>query len=56
MAEYLLPTNKTLTIVEKQKLFAVRNRMIEIQLNFPKTEIKPTCVCGETEEMKHIYF
>ena len=34
MAEYLLPSNNTLNIVQKQKLFAVRNRMIEISSNF----------------------
>ena len=55
MAEYLQPITCTLTIEEKQNLFAVRNRMIEIPDNFPNTEIKPTCWCGETEDMSHIF-
>ena len=30
MAEYLDPGNENLTIVDKQKLFSIRNRMVEI--------------------------
>ena len=55
MAEYLLPSNNTLNIVQKQKLFAVRNRMIEISSNFCSSDIIHACVCGEAENMKHIY-
>ena len=36
MVEYLLPTNNILSITEKQKMFAVKNRMIKIPANFPK--------------------
>ena len=54
MAEYLGPTNIILTIEEKQKLFGIRNRMVNLPINFPKSKIKPKCICGETEEMEHI--
>ena len=54
MADYLLPFNNKLTIEEKRNLFAVRNKMINIQCNFSsKCEVK--CECGEKESMKHIY-
>ena len=55
MAEYLDPGNENLTIVDKQKLFSIRNRMVEIESNFPKKEGKAKCVCGKEEEMKHLY-
>ena len=54
MAEYLLPTT-TLTISEKQKMFAVKNRMVQIPANFPKPNIENKCYCGKKEDMKHIY-
>ena len=53
--DYLLPTNEKLTIEEKRNLFAIRNRMVDICSNFSKSEVKPTCVCGEIESMKHVY-
>ena len=54
MADYLLPFNNKLTIEEKCNLFAVRNKMINIQSNFSsKCEVK--CECGEKETMNHIY-
>ena len=34
MAEYLQPINKTLNIENKRKMFAVRNRMVDIKSNF----------------------
>ena len=52
MANYLLPLNDKLKIEEKQRLFAIRNRMIEIPNNFGKSEI---CYCGEQENMLHVY-
>ena len=55
MADYLLPTNNKLTISEKQKMFAVKNRMINIPANFPKPKMEYKCYCGEKEDMKHIY-
>ena len=57
MSEYLLPQkNENLSITEKQYIFAIRNRMIDIEFNFPKNKISKTlCCCGEVENMKHIY-
>ena len=55
MAEYLQPTNDKLSIEEKQSLFAIRNRMFEISSNFSKSNAKTLCLCGETENMKHIF-
>ena len=56
MSEYLLPTNKTLTIAEKQTMFSVKNRMIRIPANFPKPKTEYNCVCNEKEDMQHIYY
>ena len=55
MAEYLQPFNASITIEQKRELFAVRNRMIQIPYNFPKTSEKHKCLCSETEDMAHIY-
>ena len=55
MSEYLLPSNQELTINGKRKLFAVRNGMIDIPSNFPNTNVKPICICGQTENLIHIY-
>ena len=52
MSEYLLPSNK------KRKLFAIRNGMIDLPSNFPQTKtknIQEKCICGQTENMVHIY-
>ena len=53
MADYLQPFNSTLNIEEKQKLFALRNRMTKIPSNYGKTEEE--CVCGSKENLPHIY-
>ena len=55
MSEYLQPTNEMLTIFEKRRLFAIKNRMIEIPSNFPKSKSESYCVCGTREDMTHIY-
>ena len=55
MAEYLQPYNSSLTIEQKQELFEVRNRMVQIPHNFPKTSEKHKCECTEIEDMAHIY-
>ena len=55
MAEYLHPTNKAISISDKQQLFAMKNRMTNIPANFPKPNIKPKCFCNEDEDMAHIY-
>jgi hypothetical protein len=54
MSEYLLPTS-TLTICEKQQMFAVKNRMVNIPANFSKKNIVNACLCGQPEDMQHIY-
>ena len=55
MAEYLLPHNNKLTIVEKQNLFKVKNRMVWIPANFPKPNTEYKCICGQKEDMTHVY-
>ena len=53
MADYFMPYNEYLNIEEKQNLFSVRNRMVEIGNNFGKNE---NCVmCQTKEDMIHIY-
>ena len=34
MAEYLMPNNEMLNIEEKQEIFSVRNRMVNIGYNY----------------------
>ena len=55
MSDYLLPSTKGLTISDKQELFAIKNRMVEISFNFPKNKNIDTCQCGEEETIEHIY-
>ena len=55
MAEYLQPFNNQLTIEQKQEMFSIKNRMYDIPENFPKGDKKYTCVCGESENIEHIY-
>ena len=54
-AEYLLPNNE-ITIEEQRKIFAIRNRMIDIPANFiAKEKNDNKCFCNKIEDMKHIY-
>ena len=55
MSEYLLPSTPALTIEERRKLFSIRNKMVNIANNFPKSDIKEKCSCGKIEDMQHIY-
>ena len=55
MDEYLQPDNASLTIEQKRELFEVRNRMVLIPNNFPKTSEKHKCACNAIEDMAHIY-
>ena len=50
MSEYLLPSNKNLTLEEKRRQFAIRNKMVGI----PAME-ETICFCGKIENMNHIY-
>ena len=48
--------NNELSIEEKRKIFAIRNKMLNIPSNFvsrKKNESK--CICNEQETMRHIY-
>jgi hypothetical protein len=54
IAEYLIPST-SLTISEKQQMFAIKNRMLNIPANFPQPNIEHKCICGEKEDMKHIH-
>ena len=52
--EYLLP-NDYLSISEKREIFSIRNRMVNIENNFPLKINRSNCSCGQIEDMKHIY-
>ena len=54
MSEYLSPLSN-LSIDDKRRLFAVRNMMIDIPANFSKSNENIKCICGEQENMAHIY-
>ena len=45
MSDYLLQTNKNLTIDQKRRLFAIKNKMMDI----------PSNLYSKTEHMEHIY-
>ena len=54
-SDYLLPDRYGLTIPEKQELFSFRNRMFLIHENFEKMGLPEHCICGENENITHIY-
>ena len=53
MAEYLMPSNNMINIEDKQNIFAIRNRMVDIGNNFGRNQ--KCVVCEESEKMSHIY-
>ena len=56
MQEYLLPDEELLSISDKQMIFAIRNRMVNIEHNFPrKDKTEKECICGDVKNMKHLY-
>ena len=58
MANYLMPSEENMNISEKRFIFAIRNRMIPIESNFPnkhQNKEEKCQKCGEIENMKHIY-
>ena len=55
MADYLAPNMTDITVKEKQDMFSVINRMVQISFNFPKSNETDFCFCGEIETMNHIY-
>ena len=55
MAEYLLPNTEKLSISAQRYIFAIRNRMDQIENNIPKKMSKTLCFCGYEENQEHIY-
>ena len=55
MANYLAPNNSGLSISEKQEMFSVINRMVQISYNFPQYNKIDICQCGQEETMEHLY-
>ena len=55
IGNYLMPSEENLNISEKRFMFAIRNRMIPIEANFPNKNQKKgeRCEkCGEIEETR----
>ena len=55
MAEYLLPNDEKLSLSDQRYIFAIRNRMIEIENNFKNRKLPEKCICGQIEDQKHLY-
>ena len=55
MAEYLLPNTEKLSISAQRYIFAIRNRMVLIENNFPNKISKKLCFCGNIEDQEHLY-
>ena len=55
MAEYLSPNYEQLSLNDQRYIFAIRNRMIEIEHNIRKQLLEERCICGEQQTQKHIY-
>ena len=48
--------NNHLNNEEKQKIFSIRNRMLNIPANFvSKEKNKNKCICQQIENMEHLY-
>ena len=54
MSQYLQPFNNKLTIEQNREMFSIRNKMVKIPVNF-SSNCEEKCICGEREEMSHIY-
>ena len=52
MASYLQPYSSTLKINEKQEIFSIRNKMVNIPANFATIN---ECICGNIENSANIY-
>ena len=48
MSEYLLPTNDILTIDEKRRLFAIKNKITNLPMG--KSKSVTICFCGQRHE------
>ena len=51
MSKFLLPTNINLTLEQKIRQFATRNKMIDIPHNCPKSKKKTICFCRNIENI-----
>ena len=50
-----MPNEEGLSISDQRDISSVRNRMTPIPANFSSKKTEYMCVCGETEDMRHIY-
>ena len=55
MAEYLLPNDTGLSVEDKRKVFSIWNRTIELSTNYPLKYRDKLCICGEKEQIEHVY-
>ena len=55
MAEFIMPNYTNFTIEQKRNIFEIRNRMLPIPINFPLRGRSDKCVCGQKEDMIHLY-
>ena len=55
MAEYLMPNSECSSIEQQRYIFGIRNRMISLPVNFPQNKMEIKCVCGQREDMQHVY-
>ena len=55
MAEYLMPNNECSSIEQQRYIFAIRNRMVCLPVNFPQNKMEMKCVCGQREDMHYVY-
>ena len=56
MSEYLQPNESGLSISQKQEMFSIINRMVNISGNFPVKSKVENCICQEeAENMQHVY-
>ena len=57
MSHYLMPNDSKMSVENKQYIFSMRNRMIQMSSNFSSEKEKVTCQmgCNEYENQQHIY-
>ena len=55
MAEYLMPNSECSSIEQQRYIFGIRNRMTSLPVNFPQNKMEIKCVCGQREDMQHVY-
>ena len=55
MADYLMPNPENLSIDDKRSIFEMRNRMVALPNNCSREKTKKPCICGNIENMVHVY-